>query len=58
MKYQQSTFTLPVSSGKMTDLEYKFRVGLLSEEEFRKLVELKNASSITETTKSNGYRSA
>jgi len=50
MQYLNKSFTLPTTMKRMTDLEYKLRVGLLSQEEFE--VELKNA--LTETKKSSG----
>lgn len=34
MKYQQTTFTLPVNTARMSDLEYALRVGKISPEEF------------------------
>lgn len=55
MKYLEKSFSVPVFGGKMTELEYKFRVGALTEKEYkRKLVELKNAKCKSKTAKSNG----
>jgi hypothetical protein len=35
MLYQQSSWTLPASNGKMTDLEYDLRVGKITEAEYK-----------------------
>jgi len=37
MKYLDKTFTMPTCSKPMSDLEYKLRVGLITESEFNTL---------------------
>ena len=38
MKYTQSIFTIPVSFGKLSEAEYEFRVGKITEEEYLKRI--------------------
>lgn len=52
MKYLEKTFTLPVSSGSLSDLEYALRVGKITPEEFE--VELNHASGQSKTTEGDG----
>jgi hypothetical protein len=37
MRYQQKTFTIPVGLSKLTDLEYDFRVGKITQKEYKRL---------------------